>query len=761
MKLKNVIKYLNNINKKLSKNISNENIKTIDLNLNLIKHSINKKKNVDLFNLLNNDSNYTYDHFILVFTKYIIYKIVSNNNSIDYTLILNQLHNETQFEIINNANEIIQKMGLNNIPIPTNNIPIPTNNIPNPIPTNITNPIPTNITNPIPTNIPTSAFNSFDSFDIIQEINKYINSFTLDELLEKPDFILDNPKFNVSANKVTNIIDKTHAGNIFIDDDDDLDYDLDYDRDRDRDRDRDYIKKNSDNKKLSGIEIFNQKKIFYDTMTKFISNELLNNKPEIIFNFQYLVNNFFNNFVKKYIERKNLSEDYILFVYKGGTTIKIIYEKYKQLFKAPKLFKDSENNFLRSDSDYSLFIKKEENKNSIKDKDEYNKIYYDMFIMCYNILHKINIFINKSLYSQYLLPLEFVNQTNIFGVINTMNQNLKDLVYFKDIDKFIGITINDKTYMQENIPDEFDIYYLTSPNSNVNSNSGLNNKKFKDTNAKRKDFYITWLQENDIGSGRKIGYVNDANNTFQSINDNIYFINDAKKITNFSLHRIKLNTIIYFKTKNGKYGKMNCPSEIIDVSLGSWSDSKSFIDLQKSIKTYTYKNSMNKEVIFNSYTIYGFIEDLFKQLFIEVDLIWTAPKYDKKIKRMILLLCIYLYNIKPKDELEKILKKFVTDINNIKNQPNNSSTANNNTFLQEILNKFNKIQRIKKNEFDTNEFIKLLNLFITDINLFITDLNSLNKDINTGYSDVPESVPYLKKYLKYKQKYLDLSLIHI
>ena len=739
MKLKNVIKYLNNINKELSENISYEDKKIIDFNLN----SINKKKKFDLYYLLNNNNDYTYDHFILLFTKYIIYLIVSNNNSIDYTIILNQLDNETQFIIINNANEIIHKMGLNHV----------TNLTPN----HVTNLTPNHVTNLTPTS--NSAFNSSAPFDIMKIIDEYIASFTLEELLMKPDFILDKNKVTRNSNVlVRNIIDKTKSDIILSDDDDNADYDYTN------------INKTNTSSKLTGMEIFNQKKIFYDIITTFISKTLLDNESELIFNFQYLVNNFFNKILEKYKEEYKYNKDDIFFVYKGGTSMKILYEKYNKLFNtSPALFNKLQDMFSRSDSDYGLYITKD------FDEEKYNNVYYDLFIINYNILNKIKLFLNDKRYTNYILPLnkeKHINKNNVLNIIGKMNETLNNnnLKLFENVEKFIAITINDETYisdsdnqqfLQDINMNDFKIYYLnaSASSSNLNSKFSLN------TTSKRKDFYITWNDETKINSSRKLGYINETTNyIFHTINDNIYY-KASDTDNNFSLQRIKLNTILYFKIKGSNtYGRMNCPSEIIDVSLSSFRDFKiNRMNLKNDLKEYIFKDTLNtnKAIQIFSFSLYGFIEDILFQ-FTERILIWETVKYDKKLNRIILLLCVYLFNEKKIkiissiiDIINELLTNNTSNLDNIKNKIETINDKLVKELLTIILNNKLIVNNTNNNEY-TNQFKKLSALIIDTFNIFLKDLKKISPNINTGYYDIPESIPYLKKYLKYKQKYLDL-----
>jgi hypothetical protein len=768
LQLNNFINDLISINKYLSTKISNNDYKKLESYL-PTEHIKKIKKEFILFNLDNKNIKKKKENFIILLVKCIVLIILSKNTSYDYNIILNQLDSKLKNNIINDANNIIKKISPDVPDAPdapdAPDVPVA----------------------PIAPIVPDAQVSpdTPDSFNIIKIIDEYIESFSLDQLLVKPDFILDKNKLNKNSNIIVrNIIDKTKS-DIILQDNNDYDYDYDYTNidktksnirlqdNNDYDYDYDYDYTNINKTKLSGMEKFNQKKIFFDIITSFISKTLLENEHALIFNFQYLVNNFFNKNLEKYIKKNNYNERDIFFIYKGGTTMKILYEKYNKIFDASSdLFNKLHDMFSRSDSDYGLYITKDFN------QEIYDNVFYDLFIITYNILNKIKLFLNDNRYTNYILPLnkeKHINKNNVLNVIGKMNETLNNnnnLKLFENVEKFIAITINDETYIsdsdnQQFLQDvktkDFKTYYLNGIDSspNLNSRFSLNNT------SKRKDFYITWNDETKINSSRKIGYINETtNNIFHTINDNIYFkVGDTSMVSIFSLQRIKLNTILYFKMKGSNtYGRMNCPSELIDISLASFKDFKNnLINLNEDIKMYTYKDTLNtnKDVKFFSYTLPGFIDDIL-MAFVEKNLLWEIIKYEKKINRIILLLCVYLYNEKKIEIISSIiniinelLTNNSSNLDNIKNKINIINDKLVKELLTIILNNKLIVNNTNNNEY-TQQFKKLSAFIIDTFKIFLNDLKKISPDINTGYHDIPESIPYLKKYLKYKQKYLDL-----
>jgi hypothetical protein len=107
------------------------------------------------------------------------------------------------------------------------------------------------------------------------------------------------------------------------------------------------------------------RKYFDDITTNVFFTE---ENQDNIFRFQYMVNNLFNKMIIQSIDEINrntpegkikLKNTDIIFLYKGGTTLKIIYDKYKDIFKNTnndRFFEELKPYFKRSDSDYVIMI---------------------------------------------------------------------------------------------------------------------------------------------------------------------------------------------------------------------------------------------------------------------------------------------------------------------------------------------------------------------------------------------------------------------
>ena len=204
---------------------------------------------------------------------------------------------------------------------------------------------------------------------------------------------------------------------------------------------------------------------------------------------------------------------------------------------------------------------------------------------------------------------------------------------------------------------------------------------------------------------------------------------------------------------------MNCPSEIVDLSLTTYDDYKmKELEFNKHIKTYYY-NYNSKQVIFKSYSLVGFIHDIDGAVFGDNTYPWDAIKYEKKINRVAFLLCIYIYNVFKSQDNKKII--FIID-KIIKILADNKSDIDDiydidDEVIIEILTYILEIKNKIYTRENKTKFNEMINLIINISKLFINNLkNNIKDDIITGFNASEEEMKHLKKYLKYKQKYLDL-----
>lgn len=547
-------------------------------------------------------------------------------------------------------------------------------------------------------------------------------------------------------------------------------------------KDRDILESKRSNTET--LDDFSQKKKFYDLNTEFISRDkiFIDSKQDLIFKYQYLINNFFNKSINEYIKKNNLESDDMLFIYKGGTFMKILFQKYNDVLKSnEKFMKMNEEYFKRSDSDYAILI------NSKFDRNKYIKHYYWMNVMTYNILTKITSFIDENI--SEILPINLITEEDLKYQLEKVNKLLWDdrdreqvekqkrLTYFDGVKEFIGISVGDKTYMKENIPEKFNLKNLKSTSLTDNSTIKYNNKyvdksafmkKYHKIPIHRQSFYITIKNESDkyYQALCDIDKTPFKSGVYQYYNETNRFISYDKKLINyFTLHRVKLNIILYFKTwskyeTNVAYGFFQAPSELIDIPISIYDDYKKNLDFDKNLQKYE-KLIYDKNIIFNSYSIYGIIDDICKSLFLEILYPWDDVKYEKKIHRLIYFFLIYLNNsyINYNEIKMKFKDYFENDFDITKSKITFKTYDNNDIDKDEIYDKLLKYLsdiNEKVNSSDNSKFVENMNkikeIFLSNLNIF--EPEEIEDDISETGS---ESVPYLKKYLKYKQKYLSLK----
>jgi hypothetical protein len=594
--------------------------------------------------------------------------------------------------------------------------------------------------------------------NIVSEIDKYINSFSLDELLNKPSFFLERSQQLWERDILFNLTDNNLDGVIM-------------------------------DASIDGRNVFNQKKIFYNLLTDFIASEKIytDDKQDTIFLFQYLVNTFFNTFIKLYNDKKKYSDTDLFFLYKGGTVMQILYKKYIDLFDNPDFLRAYDANFKRSDSDYSIFI----NNQTFNNEKQYNKIFYDMNILTYNILGKIKNILTDNKIGKYILPLTTITSDELSSKLNKVNETLstkrEDLDLFNDVDKFIGLTLNDITYMNESIPEKFLIHRLEDKNGNEDTVNTSKKEAMFYTNKKvsvnRQGFFVSTIK--DPGPKTKIINIDDQASNIDS--NGIYnYFNQTNRFSrsgsshdfnDFTLHRMKINCILYYKTKaaktNGvKYGFFNCPGELIDVPIAKIDDYK--VEKQSTHVHKYYKNYLNenkiysKNLIFKSYSLEGFIDDLLLT-FTEVDLPWQLDKYNKKLIRLTLLVLLLLYNEYNKDyrvNLIDFCEKYIAYLSDTRNDYNHLLNYKINTkkelkkdeLVKLYIDYFCELKKQIKNTKDKDEYDKMTKTIKDIFDKFILYLKSFKGQGNiiSDYDKDNEKVPYLKKYLKYKKKYLKL-----
>jgi hypothetical protein len=421
------------------------------------------------------------------------------------------------------------------------------------------------------------------------------------------------------------------------------------------------------------------KKRFLDLMTSLIAKEVCFNdsNQKYINRFQLLVNSIFEKNIENYINLRNaqgtkLEKESIIFLYKGGTTMKILYKKYeKELVDDgfEKFFKNLVKEFERSDSDYSILIRPDITieKNGIS----FEQIYYDINILTYECLKLIRQYFEE--YPNYFVPLDLINDNIILEKINEMNNTLesikrdnKECTNIHKIKKFIGISYLNKnvflpgTNISSLDKNSFDDTFINNKDMMYDKerNKSFINNKYVDSRVS--DFAMS-ITKNNNKYYRKL-YKEKTNNIYVSLNESNEYNNNGI-LAYFSLQRIKLNFIAYYISENGKVGFFDCPSELVDVSILKKQASglpMFFEHVKEEYKVYNYDET-ELDFNFSSYSIFGHISDLIFTLFDVSKYPWDDAKYKKRIRRLIFFVILELViNIKRKSLLKQLVVNFKT-----------------------------------------------------------------------------------------------------
>ncbi len=541
--------------------------------------------------------------------------------------------------------------------------------------------------------------------------------------------------------------------------------------------------------------VLNQcKKRFLDLMTSLVAKEVCFNdkNQEYINRFQLLVNNVFEKNIGNYIQLKNtqgckLDKESILFLYKGGTTMKILYKKYEEQLKNDgfeNFFINLIKEFERSDSDYSILINP--NINEKNNGITFERVYYDINIISYKCLSLLKSYFEH--YPNHFVPLNLINDDIILKKIDEMNDTLKSIkennsecTNIHKIKKFIGIN-----YFNNNVflPD----IDISSLNDNNFDSTFISNKEHTLENIRIKKFIELKSVDSRV-SDFAMSITNNNNKYYRKLNknvtDHIYIsLNESNEYDNngilayFSLHRIKINFVAYYITEDNKIGFFDCPSELVDVSILKKQASGLplfFEHVENEYKVYNYESSIDLPFSYSSYSIFGHINDLIFTLFDVSPYPWDDAKYKKRIRRLIFFVILELViNIKRKSLLKQVIVNFKTL--NYYGSELDTHRVDFDKMLQLILNIlneqpekdklasltfFNRIYKLTREEYLQNETNKAKKFFegMKDLMSLIVpaELNLADYEENTDLNFLGGDSKYYIKYLKYKTKYLKLK----
>jgi hypothetical protein len=299
--------------------------------------------------------------------------------------------------------------------------------------------------------------------------------------------------------------------------------------------------------------------------------------------------------------------------------------------------------------------------------------------------------------------------------------------------------------------------FLNLEFSNIYTNYNTNNS------SNRYDINII----NNNGDQIKIGYI--PTPPTKIINKNNFYISINETIPTFYLSRIKINLkgdYCYNNNKNNNIYSKDIPGELIDVSISK--EEKTFVYINSlntkhkntDIEIVQYKlNKPNIELIFNSYSLNCFINDLFRIIFIQTNI--NETKIKKRINRL-LLLCFIQANIQDNKIITPELLTIIEDIICFLNEPSINININIkkyygfNIFYDHLINILNDKKTKTKTETEIQKIKDYSLIVLTEIiklkyhNNNLTNTTDLYNITKIGGGD------YKYKYLKYKKKYINM-----
>jgi broad specificity phosphatase PhoE len=416
-------------------------------------------------------------------------------------------------------------------------------------------------------------------------------------------------------------------------------------------------KMNVDDVLMNKKEIRNQnthREIFEKTLlndlTDLVCKDKVFNDMNTLYSsrFQYLINTMFNCFINKYIVMNNLDVLDMVFLYKGETTIKLLFDKYKNVLEEMKLndfIRMIQDTFKRSESKYVIYIN---NKlpNYTTHYLNINKLSCYLLQLCRDTImkHKFDI-----------LPLNNITTNDLKEVVDKLNEkiNLKH-VNMVNIEKILGISLDNTSYVSDD-------NILIQP-------------------SKRNDSITTWNDNNEPLVGRI--NKNNVNNLYITMNEtHEYNLGSPSPETvdtmdSYMLQRMKVNFIVYY-LENNNVKMIECPSKLIDISIPKHNSTELyFFSLHKELEVMDYVYNYNNMFIvkYKGLTNYGHIIDLLKMLFHSFKHPWDGSNIKKSQDKLLFFIIMDIIETY-KDDYNKInnliyLLSKLCDINIILNEDN-------------------------------------------------------------------------------------------
>jgi hypothetical protein len=495
-----------------------------------------------------------------------------------------------------------------------------------------------------------------------------------------------------------------------------------------------------------------QKKTLRNVSTGFVVNNYLTD--ELLNKFLNVIIRIFNTYIEQYISIKKLEKDDIKFIYKGGNVYRMFILQYLDLlpgYYSRKIQETYKDIMKRSDADFQIMV----NANLTN----YDEIFENIENLSFNILDLLKNYFNNNnekyfLFSRYekeykqsilLTLLETFQKTNDEFVKNNPTANNYE---------FISVIIGSDIYSKNEIPKNIDFIDDKYKNKFANIQQDIKNY----FTSKRPDILIDFhnniynetclkMVENNISIDELKNDLDifelNANKFmklpfYNSLNKTIQINSIGNNFIKFSLARIKLNFIVIVKL-NDKYGIISLPGEFIDVSIPHKLSQEMIEHPDKFFEIlddYKFKDNVENKFNFQSYSDIYYEKNLEKMIFLDSYYPWNILKYQKRIKRYILLICLRtLKSNDPTNELINMININNSLIINPLQKINIKITdvfSNYITYNNKLIDNVSKIYN--NNSFNKEEFKDYIKINIDMFTYLIDICKKLNKFV--VYKDI-------------------------
>jgi len=443
------------------------------------------------------------------------------------------------------------------------------------------------------------------------------------------------------------------------------------------------------------------------------------------FDFLNYVNITFNEMIKEYIEKNNLTKVDILFLFKGGNIIKL-FEK-----SAFNQFPEEIRNiiisyydpyFQRSDSDFSIYVNPY--------LEDY-KLHLDKITSkTFELLHKIRQHLEINVEKYFFIEKDGKILNDYCNDVCTNDFNIKLIRYFKG-----------RNNLFVNLCTKIGKHKISIKSNTECSIKSKNDMIIEEKNDK--EFRVKNIENN--------------HDMFISMNTALKF-----GVSNFNLCRLKIPFTISYLNNKKEIKNLISNGELIDVSLPKDESVKHFYNnINGNMAKYTVTNNKNKDTFsFFAYSLSYLLHDL-EAIFLNSKFPWTIPKYNKRINRIFFLYLLDLMSVKDantlKDSLEvKIgyLKYFKEVITECKLKDCKEEYGKNNSKLKMSKNYFEDSleESIYYGIFAMKKYIK--NLFEMKANKEIIDEDLIKYEefLNNVADNLRVCLEFLEKILEWVNK---------